>query len=190
MITIAARTRYEETIRRSRFIGIAERVDTVETAGVFLADVREPEATHCAWAYRIGPVVRCHDDGEVSGTAGKPILSVIERQDLDHVMVVVIRFYGGIKLGTGGLIRAYGGTASSCLDLAERLVVKPRVMIRFQIPFSDSGIVYSFLDSFPMERIGESFTQTGIVFDCRMDSDLLEPFKVAMMNLTKGRVSF
>ena len=78
---------------------------------------RYPDATHHCWAYRIGPAYRFGDDGEPGGTAGAPILRAIEGQGVDRVMVVVVRFYGGVKLGTGGLARAYGGTAAECLRM-------------------------------------------------------------------------
>src|SRR3546814_18000784 len=77
-----------------------------------------PDATHNCWAWRIGDDYRSNDDGEPAGTAGRPILAAIDGQGMDRVVVVVTRWFGGIKLGAGGLVRAYGGTAAECLRRA------------------------------------------------------------------------
>ncbi|MFC6616804.1 IMPACT family protein [Deinococcus radiophilus] len=89
----------------------------------YLAELRAkyPDATHHCWAYRIGELYRFNDDGEPGGTAGAPILRAIEGQGVQHVMVIVVRYYGGVKLGTGGLVRAYGGAAAECLRTAPAL---------------------------------------------------------------------
>ena len=80
--------------------------------------IADPTATHNCWAYRIGSEYRFSDDGEPAGTAGRPILAAIDGQGCDQVVVVVTRWYGGIKLGAGGLVRAYGGCAAECLRAA------------------------------------------------------------------------
>ncbi len=92
-----------------------------------MQQISNTTATHNCWAYRIGQDYRFNDDGEPGGTAGRPILQAIEGQGVDRVVVVVTRWYGGIKLGAGGLARAYGGTAAECLRLAERT---PLVVMR------------------------------------------------------------
>ena len=86
-------------------------------------EIGDPQATHNCWAYRIGQQYRFSDDGEPGGTAGRPILQAIEGQGFDQVVVVVTRWYGGIKLGAGGLARAYGGCAAECLRLADRVPI-------------------------------------------------------------------
>ena len=112
--TLAAPHRFDAVIENSEFLAFAERADSPEQALAQLAALRGryPEATHHCWAYRIGGAYRFNDDGEPGGTAGAPILRAIEGQGVDHVMVIVVRFYGGVKLGTGGLVRAYSGTAA------------------------------------------------------------------------------
>ena len=110
-----------QEIRKSRFLANAAPVDEPEQALAFLADIGDPLATHNCWAYRIGQQYRFSDDGEPGGTAGRPILQAIEGQGFDRVIVVVTRWYGGIKLGVGGLARAYGGCAAECLRLAARV---------------------------------------------------------------------
>ena len=86
----------------------------------FVDSLRGHGGGHHCWAYRIGQAYRFNDDGEPSSSAGKPILAAIDGQGFDHVVVVVTRWFGGIKLGVGGLIRAYGGTAAQCLQHASR----------------------------------------------------------------------
>ena len=111
----------ELEIKKSRFINMVFHIETEEEADAILAEIRKKhyKATHVCWAYVLNTNPRrqkASDDGEPSGTAGKPILEVIDHRDLKDVLVVVIRYFGGIKLGTGGLIRAYGGGASDVLN--------------------------------------------------------------------------
>ena len=94
-------------------------------------------ANHNCWAFRIGQTYRFNDDGEPSGTAGKPILQAIDGQSLDHIAVVVTRWFGGTLLGSGGLIRAYGGTAAMCLRAAEKTEVIETVTGSAVCDFSD-----------------------------------------------------
>lgn len=87
----------------------------------------DPTASHSCWAYVVGDQYRCSDDGEPSGTAGKPMLSAIQSEGLDQVCVLVVRFFGGTKLGAGGLVRAYGGAARQCLQEAPRVFMPTQV---------------------------------------------------------------
>ncbi|KVI08665.1 Impact family, partial [Cynara cardunculus var. scolymus] len=125
--TIAERVSLERDIKKSKFIAIAGHIPDERSAQSFLSEVQDARATHNCWAYKVGNQYRSNDDGEPSGTAGKPIYSAIENSGLDRVMVVVIRHFGGIKLGTGGLVRAYGGVAVECLKNAPTRLVKSQV---------------------------------------------------------------
>ena len=118
--TLATRASHSIDVKHSRFLAQAAPVDSPDAALAFFAEVGDPAATHNCWAYRIGSEYRFNDDGEPGGTAGRPILAAIEGQGLDRVAVVVTRWYGGIKLGAGGLVRAYGGAAAECLRTAAR----------------------------------------------------------------------
>src|SRR5699024_7098601 len=107
----------EVVIQKSRFIGYVKRVESEEEAQNFIQEIKKKhhDATHNCSAYVIGEndqIQKANDDGEPSGTAGIPILEVIKKQHLKDTAVVVTRYFGGIKLGAGGLIRAYGGTTS------------------------------------------------------------------------------
>ena len=114
----------EQTIQKSRFIACAAYADNEQSVAAMLRQLATdyPNASHLAYAYRIqtpdGIILRFSDDGEPSGTAGKPIIPHLEGRDLINVCVGVIRYYGGINLGTGGLVRAYAGTAKMALDNA------------------------------------------------------------------------
>ena len=118
--TLAAPVGHELEVKHSRFIVHAAPVSTPEEALAWFTQVGDPAATHNCWAYRIGGQYRFNDDGEPAGTAGRPILAAIDGQGLDQVAAVVTRWYGGIKLGAGGLVRAYGGSVAECLRLAPR----------------------------------------------------------------------
>ncbi|GJS09599.1 IMPACT family protein [Tanacetum coccineum] len=119
--------------------------------------VQDPRATHNCWAYKVGNQYRSNDDGEPSGTAGKPIHSAIENSGLDRVMVVVIRHFGGIKLGTGGLVRAYGGVATECLKSAPTRLIKSQVPMGVEVSFDLLGVVYHQLQSFKAEDIKQDY---------------------------------
>ena len=113
----------EEVIKGSRFITRFARVDTVEKAKAFLGSLREqePTATHHCWAYIVGDphsttLLGCSDDGEPAGTAGKPMLNVLQHSGIGDIIAVCTRFYGGTKLGTGGLARAYGGGVKLAME--------------------------------------------------------------------------
>jgi uncharacterized YigZ family protein len=114
----------EQTINKSRFYAWAAHCETEQEVGAFLRAIakQHQSAHHLAYAYRVktleGIVPRFSDAGEPSGTAGKPILQMLEGRHLINVCVGVIRYYGGINLGTGGLARAYGGTSKMALDAA------------------------------------------------------------------------
>ncbi|BCJ87749.1 YigZ family protein [Effusibacillus dendaii] len=111
------------TIKKSRFISYAQPVETEEAAISFIESIQKKhwDATHNCYAYQIGPhdeIQRSNDDGEPSGTAGKPILEVIKKEGLKNVAIVVTRYFGGIMLGSGGLVRAYGQAATAGLRAA------------------------------------------------------------------------
>ncbi len=131
-------------IKKSRFIARVVPVNNRDDVHHWLAQAQadHPDARHICWAYQIGrpgsaAEAAMNDDGEPSGTAGKPILSVIQHKDMGDVMVLVIRYFGGIKLGAGGLVRAYAGAAESVLSAVERVVHQPTTVAIAVIGFAD-----------------------------------------------------
>jgi uncharacterized YigZ family protein len=134
----------ETEIKKSRFIARVVPVSGREEVKDWLARAHadHPDARHICWAYQIGQPgaaaeAAMNDDGEPSGTAGKPILGVIQHKDMGDVLVMVIRYFGGVKLGAGGLVRAYAGAAESVLSEVERVVQKPLENVRIAIGFAD-----------------------------------------------------
>lgn len=127
MYCIKSPANFEELIKKSRFIGVIVPCTTENTALQQLKQLyaAHPNATHIAFAYRIktpqGLVCRFHDAGEPTGTAGKPIYQHLEGKQLINVLVAVIRYFGGVKLGAGGLTRAYGNTARQVIEVAETI---------------------------------------------------------------------
>jgi uncharacterized YigZ family protein len=136
----------EEVVKKSRFIARGKYANTVSEAISFVKEVGDPKASHNCWAYRSSTgEERCTDDGEPGGTAGRPILSAIQGESLVDTVVCVTRYYGGIKLGTGGLVRAYGGAARSLLRAATTQEVVPQIHCIISVPMSDVAVLYQAL---------------------------------------------
>lgn len=108
----------EILINKSRFLGFVKYIESSNQAEEFIAKIRTEhnDARHVCFAYRLINTSKASDDGEPSGTAGRPILQVLEKQNLINVVLVVVRYFGGVKLGAGGLLRAYTNTATNCLE--------------------------------------------------------------------------
>jgi uncharacterized YigZ family protein len=130
------------SVKGSRFIGLANHAPTTEAAAAFLEGVRRdhPRATHHTFAWIIDDdTTRMSDDGEPKGTAGRPIFDRIKGQGLSQTVIVVVRYYGGTKLGTGGLVRAYGGAASAVLEAASIIEKEQRLTIELRCPYDLEG---------------------------------------------------
>jgi uncharacterized YigZ family protein len=188
--TLATATTHVLEVKHSRFIAQAAPATSPEAALAFLVQVADPEATHNCWAYRIGAEYRSRDDGEPSGTAGRPILAAIEGQGYDQVVAVVTRWYGGIKLGAGGLVRAYGGAAAECLRRAERRALVVMSEVGILCPFDDLGSVHAALGSWSAEKISEEFHETGVTMRLRLPAARLDALKNHLRDATRNRVRF
>ena len=186
--TLPAPVSHALEIKHSRFIAHAAPVDDGTGALAFLQQVAVPDATHNCWAYRCGTAYRSSDDGEPAGTAGRPILAAIDGQGFDRVMVVVIRWYGGIKLGAGGLVRAYGGTAAECLRTAPRLPLVPVVRIRIRAGFDDLGILHAALAAHSAHKLAEAFDAEGALLDTELPADALDALKTRLRDATRDRI--
>jgi putative IMPACT (imprinted ancient) family translation regulator len=138
----------------------------------------------------MGNEYRSSDDGEPAGTAGRPILAAIEAQGCDQVIVVVTRWYGGIKLGAGGLVRAYGGAAAECLRLAERRPLLRIANVRLSCAFDDLGSVHASLSIHGAEKLAEDFNETGALLRVRLPADRLDDLKTHLRDATRNRVRF
>ena len=148
----------ETEVKKSRFIARVTPVSSRDDVKAWLEQAHRdhPDARHICWAYQIGrpgsaAEAGMNDDGEPSGTAGKPILSVIQHKDMGDVLVMVVRYFGGIKLGAGGLVRAYAGAAESVLSSVERVV---------QQPIAEAQVALSFADEQPLRHWCETHGAT------------------------------
>ena len=187
MHTLTEQHTHVEEIKKSRFIAIALPVESPAEALEKIEAVRDPQATHNCWAYKIENQYRFSDDGEPGGTAGRPILAAIEGQGMDRVLVVVTRFFGGIKLGSGGLVRAYGGTAAQCLRMAPKKEVKVKVKVDIEVPFDLTGAIYTLLEQFQARKRHETYSPTGLILSLEIDRDALPGFKTAVADATRGK---
>ncbi|WP_423855130.1 IMPACT family protein [Acinetobacter guillouiae] len=184
--TLGSETIFEEDIKKSRFQAIAAPVENEQQVKKFLEKHLDLTTTHQCWAWKIGHNVRFNDDGEPSGTAGRPILATIEGNDLTNTIVLVNRWYGGIKLGTGGLVRAYGGCAGQCLLLAEKIELIEKKKIYFQCQFSEWSIFQYELNTQDIEYT-EQYTAEGVEVEALLQIHQIDPLKLKIQDVTRGR---
>ncbi|MRT39467.1 hypothetical protein GJV03_20110 [Acinetobacter sp. RIT698] len=184
--TLVSETIFEEDIKKSRFQAISAPVENEQQVKMFLEKNLDLTTTHQCWAWKIGHNVRFNDDGEPSGTAGRPILATIEGNDLTNAIVLVNRWYGGIKLGTGGLVRAYGGCAGQCLLLAEKIELIEKKKIYFQCQFSEWSIFQYELNTQDIEY-KEQYTADGVEVEALLQIHQIDPLKLKIQDVTRGR---
>ncbi|MBV2204868.1 MAG: IMPACT family protein [Pseudomonas sp.] len=185
--TLSAPCELLEVISKSRFLAKAAPISTADEAQAFIQAVSDPTATHNCWAWKIGNQYRFSDDGEPGGTAGRPMLTAIEGQDFDRVVVVVIRWFGGIKLGTGGLARAYGGTPAKCLQAGERSELVSRSRCRCHCRFAELALVKSRLADFEALLEDERFDAEGATLDIALPAASLQPLARLLADISRGR---
>lgn len=159
--TLLGPCQYREEIRKSRFIALAAPIASAVEAQAFIDSNSDLAASHNCWAWKVGNQYRFNDDDEPSGTAGRPILAAIEGQDCDQVVVLVIRWYGGIQLGTGGLVRAYGGSAARCLQAGERRELVLRETFSCHLQFAELPVFKARLNEFGSLIESEHYDSTG-----------------------------
>ena len=177
-------------VKHSRFIAHAAPVGDAEAAAMFMQRVHVAEATHNCWAWRIGDAYRSSDDGEPAGTAGRPTLAAIDGQGFDRVAVVVVRWYGGIKLGAGGLVRAYGGCAAECLRTSTRLPLVEMATLQLHAPFDALGSVHAALPAARAAKRDETFDAQGVTLLLELPADRVVDLKTRLRDATRDRVRF
>lgn len=188
------RCRFEIEVKRSRFIATANYVPTVDAAKAFVREIREamPDASHHVYAFKVGYGTSVQegmsDDGEPSGTSGPPILAILRGADIGDIAIVVTRYFGGTKLGKGGLVRAYSDAAHGVLDL---LIVEERIekqLVIFEFDYAYFNRVRQSLGELGGEIIEESFT-THVVLHVQLPVNNVPDAKQAIMNITSGKSS-
>ncbi|WP_066315159.1 YigZ family protein [Bacillus sp. FJAT-29814] len=193
-LTVKQTGEHEIVIQKSRFIAHITRAETEQAAQEFIQAIKKQHwnATHNCSAYLIGEhdqIQKANDDGEPSGTAGVPILEVLKKRNLKDTVVVVTRYFGGIKLGAGGLIRAYGKSTSEGLDAVG--IVERRLVQIMHVK-----IDYTWLGKIEKELRASEYTIKEIHYldvvkiEAYVDENRIQAFTDWMIECTNGQVSF
>ena len=191
--TIKEDVQVQEEIKKSRFICHAKRVYSEEEARAFITAIKKEhyKATHNCSAFIIGErseIKRTSDDGEPSGTAGVPMLGVLENHNLTNVCVVVTRYFGGIKLGAGGLIRAYAGSVALAVKEIGIVEIKEQAGIQIQMSYAQYQEYGNFLKEHNLMELETNFTDQveTIIF---VDKEDKEDIKSSLIEFFKGKVT-
>lgn len=180
-----------EPIKKSRFIAYAFYIENEQEVFDHIDNIKATysDANHHCWAYALTKdnKFRFNDDGEPSGSAGKPILSHIQGANLSNVLVIVVRYFGGTKLGVGGLIRAYGQAAKEVLNIANIIDMMPSCYIRIIYDYDETAHIETVLKHYNAVILSQEYLDT-VMLDVQInDSDKLN-FIEEINNITKGKV--
>jgi len=187
----ARQTRAEIQVLNSRFVATAAPVFSVEDAKGFISRIRHEfaDASHNVPAYLIGHgssvIAHCHDDGEPSGTAGRPALAVLQGSGLGDVAVVVTRYFGGTKLGTGGLVRAYGDAVRAVLEILPRAEKVPTHTVLIAVPYPMFERVRLAVEAHGGEVLDQGFA-ADVTITARFPVERFPPFQAALQELSNG----
>lgn len=189
----AASHRAEESILRSRFVTTLGRAGTVEEARAFIEETSAEfaDATHNCWAFVIGPPgdtsrVGMSDAGEPHGTAGKPMLGVLLGSGVGDIVAVVTRYYGGTKLGRGGLARAYSGGVKLALEGLRRVEKVSKTRLRVELEYGARDPVARILDEFEATIVSEEYGES-VKLEMELPDERVEEFTRTLVGLTSGR---
>ena len=185
--------RSEEKIKGSRFVANAAPVATEQEAQEFIGEIKKEfhDATHNCYAWKLGvgrkQKYRYNDGGEPSGTAGRPILKSINSTNASNVCVVVTRYFGGAKLGTGGLMRAYGRISYGLLKSCESEKKYSTETITFSVDFDFVNVAHSVINSFSAE-LKDSHYGEKVTFEVEVRASKLSAFRAKIIEATNGQV--
>lgn len=193
--TVFAAAQDETVIEKSRFIGYCKPIESEEDATAFIEQIKKKhwDATHNVPVYVLGEnyqVQRYSDDGEPSGTAGVPILSMLKAEGITNVCVVVTRYFGGVKLGTGGLVRAYTHTAKLGLEAS---IVIDKVLNQFwsvTLDYTQHGKVQNYLLGESRVIIDETLFTDLVVMNLYTAPDEMDSIQNKLIDLTNGQAQF
>lgn len=186
--TLASPVHSDFTLRKSRFIGCVEPCAGREAALARVAQLRaeHPAASHVCWALMAGGHSAANDDGEPGGTAGRPMLEVLRHQDLAGVLATVVRYYGGIQLGAGGLVRAYTDAVAQALLQAEKTPVTSQTVLRCALPYALEGWLRRALENDPGSLL-EVHHGSEVVATWRLPEPQVAAFRAALNNASQGQ---
>jgi len=181
----------ETLVKKSRFLACvepcADRAQAVARVAALRAE--HPQAVHVCWALLAGGQSAANDDGEPGGTAGRPMLEVLRHQGLDGVLATVVRYWGGVKLGAGGLVRAYGDAVSQALQGAERVALVRRVGMAAAVPFALEGLLRRELATAGLE-IESAEHGAMALLRWQVAEDQAALLRQRLTDLTAGRIDF
>lgn len=188
--TVIKEGRAEQVIEKSRFIAYVKPVSTKEEADEFIAEIRKKhkDATHNVPAMVIGEKFQIQwasDDGEPQGTSGAPMVQMLVKEGITNVVVVVTRYFGGIKLGTGGLVRAYTGSAKLGLNAAGICDVMEQAALTYRVDYSAFNRIQNFSFDYDVDFIDIAYTD-AVMFTAVMGPENMEHFRQQMVSITCG----
>jgi len=192
-LSVNGECRTRKTIEKSQFITTARHISSEEEAQNFIAEMRKKyaDATHNCYAYvadRLGNCLRFSDDGEPSGTAGMPILDVIRNKKLYETVVVVTRYFGGIKLGAGGLVRAYSGCASENLGASQKVLYEMCCQSEYTVGYQSVDTLLRFFAEKSADII-ESRYENEVTFVVAVKKSEEQEINANLINRLNGKVS-
>lgn len=178
-------------IRKSRFIGCVEPIADRAAAQARVARLRaeHPDATHVCWALLAGGHSAAVDDGEPSGTAGRPMLEVLRHQQLDGVLASVVRYYGGIQLGAGGLVRAYTDCVAQALLQAEKITPIALSQIELRLDYAHEGLARRLIEQAGGELLEVSHA-SAVQISLRLPASAAESLREQLQTATRGELSW
>ncbi len=189
--TLLAPAHSELLIRKSRFIGCVQPTQDRSSAIELVESLRRqhPDAAHVCWAMLAGGQSAAVDDGEPSGTAGRPMLEVLRHQDLDGVVATVVRYFGGVKLGAGGLLRAYTDCIAQALLGAEKIPLQRWMQLRCVMPYSFEGRFRRELDN-AGAQLDEVSHGSAVEFSFRLPEQAAAALVATLNDAGQGRISW
>lgn len=189
--SVSSDTAAELEIKKSRFITRVSPVNSQEEAEQILSDcrLRWPGATHyCfAWITKVPLMERCSDDGEPSGTAGLPILTVLKARGLENIIAVVIRYFGGTLLGASGLVRAYSDSVRNALDNSQMVQYEPGVLVQITVDYTDLGLLQHRFLSVPEVQTENMEYGERVVIGALLAADNWVRWEKDILEMTAGR---
>ncbi len=191
----AETARYDQEIKKSRFIAYAAHAASPDMANIFIKKIRTeyPDARHVCWAFVAGQPghsteVGFSDDGEPNGTAGMPMLNVLQHGETGEIVVVVVRYFGGIKLGTGGLARAYSSSVSGVLKLLPLQLKVIKTTVFFKAEFSQEDAVRRSLQMIGADNIKIQYNES-LSIECDVPEDNYSVLKKNLNDLSRGKIN-
>ena len=189
MYILAQATSFEQIINRSRFICYLYPANTADEAAELLKQIkkRHYDATHHCYAYILGETgatARNNDDGEPAGTAGAVIYEVLKKNELTNTLAIVVRYFGGIKLGAGGLIRAYGGTVAKAIETVNKIKIEKTISLTIEVDYAFYDHIEKNLEPFQIEKIFSD----KVIIKLKVPENRNESLTRELTNITGGNI--